>query len=87
MATLNISLPDQLRDWISTQITSGRYSSASDYLRDLIRNDQRVLMQDSQWLTNHLQARMATPDEAFVASSAADVKARVKEDLEALDQS
>lgn len=86
MATLNISLPDQLRDWISTQITSGRYSSASDYLRDLIRNDQRVLMQDSQWLANHLQGRMATPDEAFVASSAADVKARVKEDLEALDQ-
>ena len=82
MATLNISLPDQLRDWISTQITSGRYSSASDYLRDLIRNDQRVLMQDSQWLANHLQARMATPDEAFVASSAADVKVRVRKQLD-----
>lgn len=42
MPTLNISLPDQLREWVSTQIQSGRYSSASDYLRDLIRSDQRV---------------------------------------------
>ncbi|MDQ5770950.1 type II toxin-antitoxin system ParD family antitoxin [Thiothrix subterranea] len=82
MATLNISLPDQLRDWISTQITCGRYSSASDYLRDLIRNDQRAQTQDSQWLANHLQARTATPDEAFVASSAADVKARVRKHID-----
>lgn len=81
MATLNISLPEQLRDWVSTQIASGRYSSASDYLRDLIRNDQRVLMQDSQWLSAHLQARMATPDQDFVASSAEDVKARVRQQL------
>ena len=81
MATLNISLPEQLRDWVSTQIASGRYSSASDYLRDLIRNDQRVLMQDSQWLAAHLQARMTTPDQDFVASSAEDVKARVRQQL------
>lgn len=78
MATLNISLPDQLREWVSTQIESGRYSSASDYLRDLIRSDLRAQQQESQWLANHLQARMSTPDDAFVASSAADVKARVR---------
>lgn len=41
MATLNISLPDAMRDWIDTQIASGEYASASDYLRDLIRHDQR----------------------------------------------
>lgn len=82
MATLNISLPEQLRDWVSTQIKSGRYSSASDYLRDLIRNDQRGQMQDSQSLAKHLQERMATPDEAFVASSATDVKARVRKQLD-----
>lgn len=84
MATLNISLPDQLREWVSSQIESGRYSSASDYLRDLIRNDLRAQQQESQWLTNHLQARMATPDEKFVASSAADVKKRAREQLEKL---
>ncbi len=82
MATLNISLPEQLRDWVDSQIKSGRYSSASDYLRDLIRIDQRGQMQDSHWLGQHLQARMATPDKAFVASSAADVKARARKQVD-----
>ena len=40
MATMNISLPEQMRDWVQAQIKSGKYSSSSDYLRDLIRQDQ-----------------------------------------------
>lgn len=40
MATMNISLPDQMRDWVQAQIQSGKYSSSSDYLRELIRRDQ-----------------------------------------------
>ena len=41
MTTLNISLPDNLREWIDARIKKGDYSSASDYMRDLIRNDQK----------------------------------------------
>lgn len=40
MATMNISLPDPMKDWVETQARSGRYSNASDYVRDLIRRDQ-----------------------------------------------
>ena len=40
MATLNISIPDEMRNWIDSQVESGRYANASDYLRDLIRNNQ-----------------------------------------------
>lgn len=40
MATLNISLPDEMRQWIDSQVSSGRYANASDYVRDLIRNNQ-----------------------------------------------
>ncbi len=40
MATMNISLPDPMRDWVQAQIQSGQYASSSDYLRDLIRQDQ-----------------------------------------------
>lgn len=40
MATMNISLPDPLKEWVETQARSGRYSNASDYVRDLIRRDQ-----------------------------------------------
>ncbi len=40
MATMNVSLPDPMRDWVEAQAKAGRYSSASDYVRDLIRRDQ-----------------------------------------------
>ncbi|MBX3518269.1 MAG: type II toxin-antitoxin system ParD family antitoxin [Rhodospirillales bacterium] len=40
MATMNISLPDAMKDWVETQARTGRYSNASDYVRDLIRRDQ-----------------------------------------------
>ena len=40
MATMNVSLPDQMKDWVEAQAKSGRYSNASDYVRDLIRRDQ-----------------------------------------------
>lgn len=40
MASMNISLPQQMRDWFEEQAASGRYANASDYMRDLIRRDQ-----------------------------------------------
>jgi len=40
MATMNISLPDAMKDWVEVQAQSGRYGNASDYVRDLIRHDQ-----------------------------------------------
>ena len=39
MATLNISIPDEMRQWIDSQVHSGRYANASDYIRDLIRDN------------------------------------------------
>ena len=40
MATMNVSLPDLMKDWVESQAATGRYSNASDYVRDLIRRDQ-----------------------------------------------
>lgn len=40
MATMNISLPDQMKEWVDQQVATGRYANASDYFRDLIRDDQ-----------------------------------------------
>ncbi len=37
---MNISLPDQMKSWVEAQSDDGRYSNASDYVRDLIRRDQ-----------------------------------------------
>ena len=41
MQTMNISLPDPLKDFVDAQITSGRYSSVSEYVRELIRQDEK----------------------------------------------
>ncbi|MDX5405648.1 MAG: type II toxin-antitoxin system ParD family antitoxin [Chromatiaceae bacterium] len=40
MATMNVSLPDGMKHWVEQQAQTGRYSNASDYVRDLIRRDQ-----------------------------------------------
>jgi len=40
MATMNVSLPDEMKNWVEERSRSGRYSNASDYVRDLIRRDQ-----------------------------------------------
>ena len=41
MATMNISLPDAMKAWVETQVKTGKYANASDYMRDLIRRAQR----------------------------------------------
>lgn len=40
MATMNVSLPDAMKDWVEGRTETGRYSNASDYVRALIRRDQ-----------------------------------------------
>jgi len=40
MATMNVSLPDAMKAWVEERSRSGRFSNASDYVRDLIRRDQ-----------------------------------------------
>ena len=40
MATMNVSLPHPMKEWVEAQAKTGRYSNASDYVRDLIRKDQ-----------------------------------------------
>jgi len=50
MATMNISLPDQMKVWVEECVQSGRYANASDYVRDLIRRDHIKLEQLRQAL-------------------------------------
>ena len=41
MQTMNISLPEPLKHFVDDQISTGRYSSVSEYVRELIRADER----------------------------------------------
>lgn len=40
MGTMNISLPDPMKNWVEEQARTGRYANSSDYVRDLIRRDR-----------------------------------------------
>ena len=51
MATMNISLPEAMKQWVEKQARSGRYSNTSDYVRDLIRRDQEEALKIA-----HMQA-------------------------------
>ncbi|MDR4461703.1 MAG: type II toxin-antitoxin system ParD family antitoxin [Nitrospirales bacterium] len=43
MATMNVSMPDPMKDWVQGQIETGKYANASDYVRNLIRRDQEKI--------------------------------------------
>ena len=40
MVQMNVSIPEKLKSWAEARVAEGRYSSTSDYVRDLVRRDQ-----------------------------------------------
>jgi antitoxin ParD1/3/4 len=62
-ASLNISLPESMRKWVDQQIDGGGYGTASEYIRELIRDAQtRSLRQQIDAnLLDALQSGPATP--------------------------
>jgi antitoxin ParD1/3/4 len=40
MSTMNISLPDSLKEFVEEQVAEKGYGTSSEYVRELIRRDQ-----------------------------------------------
>lgn len=40
MSTMNISLPDALKAYVDEQVSGRGFGTSSEYVRELIRNDQ-----------------------------------------------
>jgi antitoxin ParD1/3/4 len=40
MTTMNISLPDSLKEFVDEQVNERGYGTSSEYVRELIRKDQ-----------------------------------------------
>ena len=40
MSTMNISLPETLKEFVDEQVAQGGYGTSSEYVRELIRKDQ-----------------------------------------------
>ena len=43
--TMNISLPEAMKAFVDEQVNSGGYGSASEYVRELVRRDQKARAQ------------------------------------------
>lgn len=41
MDTMNIALPESMKQFVQERVTAGGYSSVSEYMRELIRVDQK----------------------------------------------
>ncbi len=78
MATMNVSVPDLMRDWVQSRVDNGRYASASDYVRDLIRKDQAELI--------HGEELLASLDKALAQAIADDDAGRVTPAEEVFDR-
>ena len=69
MAQMNISIPEKLKGWAEARVAEGRYSSTSDYVRDLVRRDQ-----EAEEARRRLQA-------AIVEGRASGISKRTIEDI------
>ncbi|HEX8621414.1 MAG TPA: ribbon-helix-helix protein, CopG family [Allosphingosinicella sp.] len=56
MATMNISLPDNLKDFVDEQVAERGYSTSSEFMRELIRKEK-----DRQHLRKLLLDGAASP--------------------------
>ena len=70
MGTMSISLPDSLKAFVDEQVSKRGYSTSSEYVRELVRQDQDRLRLASltPWsvltpilVVNRPAARRATP--------------------------
>lgn len=41
MTTMNISLSEKMKNFVQSKVESGDYNNASEYIRDLIRQEER----------------------------------------------
>ena len=77
MATMNVSLPDPMKQWVEAQARSGRYSNASDYVRDLIRRDQDRAAE----IESIRAALMSAENSGFSDSGMEKIRAEVQAEL------
>jgi len=82
MASMNISVPDSMREWVQSRIESGEYASVSDYVRDLIRRDQNARVR--QLSVDDIRRTIEEGRAANRTSPAEEVFARIEDKLRRL---
>lgn len=70
MATMTVSLPDPMKEWIEAQIRRGQYASTSDYVRDLVRRDRA--RRERELTLEELRQKLAASRESGDSSRSVD---------------
>jgi len=65
MSTMNVSLPEALKDFVDGQVVARGYSTSSEYVRELIRKDQERERLRGLLLDGAASAPMLPADEAY----------------------
>ncbi|MBI4718912.1 MAG: type II toxin-antitoxin system ParD family antitoxin [Planctomycetes bacterium] len=79
MTSLNISLPDAMRAWIDEQVVKGDYGTASELVRELIREAQKRQAQ-ADLEAKLIEGLDSGPAREMTQQDWDDLKARVQED-------
>jgi antitoxin ParD1/3/4 len=81
METMNIAVPDGLKAFVQTRVAEGGYSSVSEYVRELIRADQK----QQAWAVVEaevLKGLSSGPAVAMTAEDWASIRAEVRNRIE-----
>jgi antitoxin ParD1/3/4 len=65
MSTMNVSLPDALKNFVDEQVSQRGYGTSSEYVRELIRRDQDRLQLRGLLLAGAASAPTAQADAAY----------------------
>ena len=81
MTTLNISIPDQMKDFVDKQVDERGYESPSDYFQDLLRQEQKRKAEENleQLLEQGLSSGTAEMDEEDWAGIRSELNRRIGE--------
>lgn len=80
MASMSVSLSDQMRVFIKSRIKSGDYYNESEYIRDLVRKDREKLTEEQQFLSLLRQSDQNGTSADNVLTIMKKVKERLKND-------
>jgi len=82
MHTMNISLPDEMKEFVDSEVASGRYSSTSEYVRQLIREDEhrKVRARVEEQLREGLRSGEAS---AMTSEDWDDIRLQVRQRMQA----
>ena len=76
---INIRITSELRNHLMQQIGEhGLYENASEYIRDLIRNDLKSERESWEWLSRELEPGMRADESEYIKMVASDVISRNK---------